>query len=37
MTEWLLDEADIVFNPEANWNFSVAGPGFNQIDFETVV
>ena len=37
MTEWLLDEADIIFNPEANWNFSVAGPGFNQIDFETVV
>ncbi|GAP68198.1 por secretion system C-terminal sorting domain [Bacteroidales bacterium 6E] len=37
MTEWLLGEADIVFNPEANWNFSVAGPGFNQIDFETVV
>ncbi len=34
--QWYVEELDIVFNSNINWNFTNASPASNQVDFQSV-
>ena len=34
--KWYVEELDIVFNDDTNWNYATSAPGFTQYDFESV-